>query len=222
MTLRINDIAPNFTANSTHGKFDFHDWIGGGWAVLFSHPKDFTPVCTTELGYLAGKLAEFTARDCGVVGLSIDSVSDHERWLADIEQVSGHRVEYPLIGDPELEIAKLYGMLAANDDGDAHARSALDNATVRSVFVIGPDHKIKLIMTYPMTTGRNFDELLRAIDSLQVTAAHKVATPAQWNKGDDVIVAPALSDNDATVMFGGFETVNSYLRLVPEPQAAGE
>ncbi len=217
MTLRINQTAPDFVAKTTQGTIRFHDWIGDGWAVLFSHPKDFTPVCTTELGYVAGLLPEFTRRNCKVIGLSIDAVADHERWLSDIEAVSGNRVGYPLIEDPELEIAKLYGMLPADADGFAHSRSAADNATIRSVFVIGPDLGIKLMMTYPMTTGRNFDEVLRVVDSMQLTAKHKVATPAQWQKGDDVIVVPTVSDAEAIVQFGAFETVRPYLRTVPEP-----
>lgn len=218
MSLRINDEAPNFTAETTAGTLTFHDWIGDGWAVLFSHPKDFTPVCTTELGYMAGLAGEFTKRNCKVIGISIDPVESHTKWKQDIKDVTGHAVDYPLIGDPELKVAKLYGMLPAGAGETAEGRTAADNATVRSVFVIGPDKKIKLQLTYPMTTGRNFDEILRVIDSMQLTAKHQVATPAQWKPGDDVIITPAVSDEDATKRFGNFEKVKPYLRMTKQPQ----
>ena len=218
MQLRIGDEAPNFTAQTTEGTIDFHEWIGDKWAVLFSHPKDFTPVCTTELGYLAKIMPEFDKRNTKVLGLSIDPVDDHKRWAQDIEETQGTAVNYPMIGDPELKIAKLYNMLPADEPGTSEGRTPANNATVRSVFIVGPDKKIKLMLTYPMTTGRNFDEILRALDSIQLTAKHKVATPAQWKQGDDVILTAAVSDEDATKTFGGFERVLPYLRRTKQPK----
>ncbi|MGF1445640.1 MAG: peroxiredoxin [Pikeienuella sp.] len=217
MSLRINDTAPDFTAETTEGPISFHEWIGDGYAVLFSHPKDFTPVCTTELGTMAGLKAEFAKRNAKMIGISVDPVDSHHKWKADIQTATGNAVDYPLIGDPELKVAKLYGMLPAEAGDSSEGRTPADNATVRSVFVIGPDKKIKLSLTYPMTTGRNFDEILRAIDSIQLTAAHKVATPANWKPGDDVIITPAVSDAEATEKFGGFETVLPYLRKTKQP-----
>jgi len=217
MSLRINDIAPDFTADSTEGPIAFHDWIGDGYAVLFSHPKDFTPVCTTELGYMAGLKDAFAARGAKMIGISVDPVESHTRWKADIETATGNRVDYPLIGDPELKVAKLYGMLPADAGDSAEGRTPADNATVRSVFVIGSDKRVKLILTYPMTTGRNFDEILRALDSIRLTAEHQVATPAQWRLGEDVIVTPAVSDEEAERRFGGFERVLPYLRRTKQP-----
>jgi alkyl hydroperoxide reductase subunit AhpC len=218
MTLRINDEAPNFTAESTEGTINFHDWIGDGWTILFSHPKDFTPVCTTELGYMAKLKPEFERLNVKVVGLSVDPVADHKRWAKDIEETQGLAPNYPLIGDPELEVAKLYGMLPAAANGGATARTAADNATVRNVFVIGPDKKIKLIITYPMSTGRNFDEVLRVIESLQLTAYHSVATPVNWQPGDDVIIVPSVSDEEARKKFpAGWKAPKPYLRIVPQP-----
>ena len=194
MPLRIGDDVPDFTAQTTEGSINFHEWIGGGWAVLFSHPKDFTPVCTTELGYMAGLKPEFDKRNCKVIGLSIDSVEDHDAWSKDIEETQGHAVNYPIIGDTNLEIAKLFDMIHPNASGEAKERTAADNATIRSVFIIGPDKKVKLMITYPMSTGRNFDEVLRVLDSCQLTATHQVATPANWKNGDKVIIVPAVSD----------------------------
>lgn len=218
MVLRINDIAPDFTAQTTHGEITFHDWLGDSSGMLFSHPKDFTPVCTTELGALAGLHDEFTRREVRVIGLSVDPADDHARWLADIGDVTGHVPAYPIIADTDLAVAKLYDMLPAKTDGGSEGRSAADNATVRAVFVVGPDKRIKLQLTYPMSTGRNFAELLRVIDSLQLTAGHKVATPADWQKGDDVIILPAVSDAEAGRLFpDGWETVKPYLRRVPDP-----
>lgn len=217
MSLRINDTAPDFTAETTHGTINFHDWIGDGYAVLFSHPKDFTPVCTTELGYMAGLIPEFEKRNTKIIGISVDPVESHTRWKADIETVSGNPVDYPLIGDTELKVAKAFDMLPASAGDSSEGRTPADNATVRSVFVIGPDKKVKLTLTYPMTTGRNFDEILRAIDSIQLTAKHQVATPAQWQQGEDVIVTPAVSDEDAEARFGGFERVLPYLRKTKMP-----
>ena len=217
MSLRINDTAPDFTADTTAGPISFHDWIGDGYAVLFSHPKDFTPVCTTELGYMAGLKDDFARRNCKIIGISVDPVENHNKWKADIEAVSGNKVDYPMIGDPELKVAKLYDMLPASAGDSSEGRTPADNATVRCVFVIGPDKKIKLTLTYPMTTGRNFDEILRAIDSIQLTAKHQVATPAQWQHGDDVIITPAVSDEDAEKRFGGFERVLPYLRKTKMP-----
>ncbi|WP_118133171.1 peroxiredoxin [Oceanicella sp. SM1341] len=219
MSLRINDTAPDFTADSTAGEIRFHEWIGDGYAVLFSHPKDFTPVCTTELGYMAGLREEFARREAQIIGISVDPVESHRVWKADIEAATGHAVDYPMIGDPELKVAKLFDMLPASEAGDASGRTAADNATVRSVFVIGPDKKVKLTLTYPMTTGRNFDEILRALDSIRLTAQHKVATPAQWKQGEDVIITPAVSDEEARERFGEFETVLPYLRKTKQPGA---
>jgi len=202
MSLRIGDEAPNFTAETTEGTIDFHNWIGDGWAVLFSHPKDFTPVCTTELGYMAGLKPEFDKRNCKIVGLSVDPVTNHSEWSKDIEETQGHAVNYPLIGDPELKVAKLYDMLPAGAGDTSEGRTAVDNATVRSVFVVGPDKKVKLSLTYPMSTGRNFDEVLRVLDSCQLTAKHKVATPVNWKQGEDVIIVPAVSDDEAWSVVG--------------------
>lgn len=219
MGLRINDTAPDFTAETTQGRISFHDWIGDGWAVLFSHPKNFTPVCTTELGAMAGIAPEFEKRGVKIIGISVDPVESHEKWKADIKQVTGHAVDYPLIGDRDLKVAKLYDMLPADAGDSSEGRTPADNATVRSVYVIGPDKKIKLVLTYPMTTGRNFGEILRAIDSLQLTAKHKVATPANWQNGEDVIITAAVSDEEATEKFGTFERVLPYLRRTKQPQA---
>jgi len=219
MALRINDQAPNFIAQTTQGEINFHDWIGDSWAVLFSHPKDFTPVCTTELGYVAGLEDEFAKRNTKVIGLSIDPVDNHAEWAKDIEETQGHPVKFPMIGDTDLNVAKLYNMFPADETGSAEGRTALTNATVRSVFIIGPDKNIKLMMTYPMTTGRNFNEILRVIDSMQLTAKHKVATPANWEDGNDVIIVPAVSDEEAKVKFpDGFETIKPYLRVVKQPK----
>ncbi|MDE0300341.1 MAG: peroxiredoxin [Candidatus Poribacteria bacterium] len=218
MSLRINDEAPNFTAETTQGTIDFHEWIGDGWAVLFSHPKDFTPVCTTELGYMAGLATEFARRNCKIIGLSVDPVGDHLEWSKDIEETQGHAVTYPMIGDTDLAVAKLYNMLPADEPGTSEGRTALNNATVRSVFVIGPDKTIKLMLTYPMTTGRNFDEILRVLDSMQLTANRKVATPANWEMGEDVIIVPAVSDEEAKEAYpDGWKTVKPYLRVVSQP-----
>ncbi len=219
MALRLGDDAPDFTAESTEGSIRFHDWIGSGWAILFSHPKDFTPVCTTELGYLAGLKKEFDKRNTKVLGLSIDPVSDHTRWARDIEDATGHKLNYPVVGDADLKVAKLYDMIHPNASGEAKDRTAQDNATVRSVFVIGPDKKIKLIMTYPMSSGRNFDEVLRALDSMQLTAKHKVATPVNWKQGEDVIILASIPDAEAKTIFPqGWRTVKPYLRVVPQPR----
>jgi alkyl hydroperoxide reductase subunit AhpC len=219
MSLRINDEAPNFTADTTQGKIDFHQWIGDGWAVLFSHPKDFTPVCTTELGYMAGLNPEFQKRNCKILGLSVDPVTDHTRWAKDIEETSGHSVTYPMIGDPELKVAMLYDMLPADAGTTSQGRTAANNATVRSVFVIGPDKKIKAMLTYPMSTGRNFDEVLRILDSVQLTAKHPIATPVNWKPGDEVIISPAVSNEDAQKRYpSGFRAPKPYLRYVPQPQ----
>ncbi|MGH9497527.1 MAG: peroxiredoxin [Terriglobales bacterium] len=217
--LRINDTAPDFTAETTQGKINFHEWIGDGWAILFSHPKDFTPVCTTELGYMAGLQPEFARRNCKIIGLSVDPVGNHSKWSADIEETQGHKVNYPMIGDTELKIAKLYNMLPAASGSTSEGRTAADNATVRTVFVIGPDKKIKLMLVYPMTTGRNFDEVLRVLDSMQLTARHKVATPVNWKPGDDVIIVPAVSNEEAQQKYpGGWKTVKPYLRVVKQPK----
>jgi alkyl hydroperoxide reductase subunit AhpC len=219
MALRIGDEAPNFKAETTQGPIDFHEWIGGGWAILFSHPKDFTPVCTTELGYMAGLKPKFDERNCKVIGLSIDSVDDHKRWSKDIEETQGHAVNYPMIGDSDLAVAKLYDMIHPNASGDAKARTAVDNATIRSVFIVGPDKKIKATLTYPMSTGRNFDEVLRLLDSIQLTAKHKVATPVNWKHGQDVIIVPAVSDDEAKQKFpGGWKAAKPYIRVVPQPR----
>jgi thioredoxin-dependent peroxiredoxin len=217
MSLRIGDEAPNFQAETTHGKIDFHQWIGDGWAILFSHPKDFTPVCTTELGYMARLEPEFTKRNCKVIGLSVDPVTDHQRWAKDIEETQGAAPSYPIIGDGDLNVAKLYDMIHPNATGGK--RTAADNATVRSVFVVGPDKKIKLILTYPMTTGRNFDEVLRVLDSMQLTAKHKVATPVNWKPGEDVIIAGSVSDEEAKQKYPeGWKAPRPYLRIVPQPK----
>ena len=219
MPLRINDEAPNFTAETTEGTIKFHDWVGDGWAILFSHPKDFTPVCTTELGYMAGLKDEFAKRNCKVIGLSVDGVSDHDAWSKDIENTQGHAVNYPLIGDPSLEIAKLYDMLPAEAGDSSEGRTPADNATVRTVFLVGPDKKVKLSLTYPMSTGRNFDEVLRVLDSCQLTAKHKVATPVNWKQGDDVIIVPTVSNDEAKEKFpGGWKSPLPYMRIVPQPR----
>jgi alkyl hydroperoxide reductase subunit AhpC len=218
MALRINSEAPDFVAQTTQGEIHFHEWIGNGWAVLFSHPKDFTPVCTTELGYMAGLQPEFERRNCKIIGLSVDPVDDHRAWSKDIEETQGHAVNYPLIGDPTLAVAKLYDMLPEGAGESSQGRTAVDNATVRSVFIIGPDKRIKAMLTYPMSTGRNFDEVLRLLDSCQLTAAHQVATPVNWKQGGDVIIAPAVSDEAAKAKYpGGWKTVKPYLRIVPQP-----
>jgi alkyl hydroperoxide reductase subunit AhpC len=217
MTLRINDTAPDFQAETSQGPISFHDWIGDGWAVLFSHPKNFTPVCTTELGAMAGLESEFRRRGVKIIGISVDPVHSHAQWKSDIKTATGYEVEYPLIGDRDLHVAKLYDMLPAGAGDTADGRTPADNATVRSVFVIGPDKKIKLILTYPMTTGRNFDEILRAIDSIQLTARHQVATPANWKQGEDVIITAAVSNEDAAKRFGHFDTVLPYLRKTRQP-----
>jgi len=219
MSLRINSEAPDFHAETTDGGIRFHEWIGDGWAILFSHPKDFTPVCTTELGYMARLKPEFDKRKCKVIGLSVDPVSDHKRWEKDIEETQGHAVNYPLIGDPELKVAKLYDMLPADAGSTSQGRTPVDNATVRSVFVIGPDKKVKAMLTYPMSTGRNFDEVLRLLDSCQLTAQHTVATPVNWKPGEDVIIPPSVSDEQAKAKFpGGWKTLKPYLRIVPQPK----
>ncbi len=218
MSLRINDEAPNFTAETTEGSINFHDWIGDGWAMLFSHPKDFTPVCTTELGYMAGLKVEFDRRNCKIIGLSVDPVDNHASWANDIEEVTGNAVTYPMIGDTELAVAKLYEMLPADEAGSSEGRTAVNNATVRTVFLIGPDKKIKLSLTYPMSTGRNFDEVLRVLDSCQLTANHQVATPVNWRRGDDVIIVPAISDEAAKEKYpDGWNAPKPYLRFVPDP-----
>lgn len=219
MSLRINDIAPDFTAQTTQGTIRFHEWIGDGWAVLFSHPKDFTPVCTTELGVVAGLEGEFAKRGAKVIGLSVDPVDDHGRWAADIEETQGHRVNFPMIGDPELKVAKLYDMLPADAGETSQGRTPALNATVRTVFVIGPDKRIKLTLAYPMSTGRNFDEIIRVLDSIQLTTRHKVSTPANWKDGDDVIISGAVSDEEAKKLYPqGFKTIKPYLRTVAQPK----
>jgi len=219
MSLRINDVAPDFTAPTTQGTINFHEWIGNGWAILFSHPKDFTPVCTTELGYMAKLEPEFKKRNCRIIGLSVDPVENHEKWAKDIEETQGHAVNYPMIGDENLAVAKLYNMLPAEETGTSEGRTAATNATVRSVFIIGPDKKIKLMLTYPMSTGRNFDEILRVLDSMQLTARSKVATPVNWKDGEDVIIVPSVSDDEAKTMFPeGWKTVKPYLRVVKQPR----
>ena len=218
MSLRINDVAPNFDAETTQGDLNFHEWLGDGWGVLFSHPKDFTPVCTTELGYMAGLEGEFSKRNCKIIGLSIDSVGNHDEWAKDIEETQGHAVNFPMIGDHTLAVAKLYNMLPAEEPGSSEGRTAATNATVRSVFIVGPDKTIKLMLTYPMTTGRNFDEILRVLDSMQLTAKHQVATPVNWQNGDDVIIVPSVSDEEAREKYpDGFETIKPYLRTVKQP-----
>ena len=218
MSLRINDIAPDFTAETTHGTIHFHDWIDGHWAVLFSHPKDFTPVCTTELGAVAGLEKEFAKRGAKVIGLSVDPVDSHKKWEGDIRVVTGHTVNYPMIGDPELKVAKLYDMLPADAGDSCEGRTPAHNATVRTVFVIGPDKRIKLHLAYPMTTGRNFDEILRVLDSMQLTSKHKVATPANWKQGEDVILTGAVSNEEANKLFPGYRTVKPYLRTAAQPE----
>jgi alkyl hydroperoxide reductase subunit AhpC len=216
---RINDTAPDFTAETTQGTIHFHDWIGNGWAILFSHPKDFTPVCTTELGYMAGLQPEFAKRNTKIIGLSVDPVTSHGKWAADIEETQGHKVNYPMIGDPELKIAKLYGMLPAETGHTSEGRTAADNATVRTVFVVGPDKKIKLQLSYPMSTGRNFDEILRVIDSIQLTAKHKVSTPVNWKPGDDVIISGNVSNEEAQKQYpAGWKSPKPYIRIVPQPK----
>lgn len=219
MALRINSEAPNFSAETTQGTINFHEWIGDGWAILFSHPKDFTPVCTTELGYMAKLGPEFTKRNTKVIGLSVDPVTDHQRWSKDIEETQGHAINYPLIGDPELNVAKAYDMLPENAGSTSQGRTAADNATVRSVFIIGPDKKIKAMLTYPMSSGRNFDEVLRLLDSCQLTAKHKVATPVNWKHGEDVIIVPAVSDAEAKEKYpSGWKSPKPYIRIVPQPE----
>ncbi len=218
MSLRINDVAPDFTADTTQGQIHFHEWIGNNWAVLFSHPKDFTPVCTTELGAVAGLESQFAARGAKVIGLSVDPVDSHKRWEKDIEEVTGHAVRYPVIGDPELKVAKLYDMLPGDAGESCEGRTPADNAPVRTVFVIGPDKRIKLQLSYPMSTGRNFDEILRVIDSMQLTAKHKVSTPANWKQGDDVIIGGAVSNEEADKLFPGYKTVKPYLRTAAQPK----
>ncbi len=220
MSLQINDVAPDFETDTTEGRIRFHEWIGDSWCVLFSHPKDFTPVCTTELGYMAKLKPEFDKRQTKIIGLSVDPVADHSKWAADIKETQGFAPNYPLIGDTDLRISKLYGMLAASASGDASQRKPADNQTVRNVFVIGPDKKIKLLIVYPMTTGRNFDEVLRVIDSLQLTAKHKVATPVNWKPGEDVIIAGSVSDDDAKKTYPqGWKAPKPYLRIVPQPKS---
>jgi thioredoxin-dependent peroxiredoxin len=218
MSLRINSTAPDFTADTTQGAISFHQWIGDGWAILFSHPKDFTPVCTTELGYMAGLMPQFQKRNTKIIGLSVDPVENHGKWAADIEETQGHAVTYPMIGDPDLTVAKLYDMLPEEAAGEASGRTAADNATVRSVFVIGPDKKVKAMLTYPMSTGRNFDEVLRLLDSCQLTAKHTVATPVNWKPGEDVIIPPAVSNEVAAQKYpNGWKTVKPYLRVIAQP-----
>jgi len=219
MALKLGDTAPDFEAETTEGRISFHDWVGDSWAVLFSHPRDFTPVCTTELGYMASIKPEFDRRGVKIIGLSVDPLDNHAKWARDIEETQGHALNYPLIGDSDFHVAKLYGMLPDDIEGDPTARTPADNQTVRNVFVIGPDKKVKLILIYPMTTGRNFDEVLRVVDSLQLTAKHKVATPAQWQQGDDVIIAGSVSDEDAKKTYpDGWESPRPYIRIVPQPR----
>jgi alkyl hydroperoxide reductase subunit AhpC len=217
MSIQLGETGPDFQAETTEGTISFHDWIGDSWAILFSHPKDFTPVCTTELGYLAKLKPEFDRRNVKVIGLSVDAVEDHERWAADIEATQGQAPNYPIIGDSDYKVSKLYGMLPADANGDHRARTPADNQTVRNVFVIGPDKKVKLVLVYPMTTGRNFDEVLRVIDSLQLTANHKVSTPVNWKQGDDVIIAGSVSNDEAKELFGDWEEPKPYIRVVPQP-----
>lgn len=219
MSLRINDKAPDFTAQTTHGQIQFHQWLGDHWGILFSHPKDFTPVCTTELGYMAGLSKEFERRHCKVIGLSVDTIEDHLLWQEDIEMTQGHKVTYPIIGDGDLAVAKLYNMLPAQEPGGSQGRTAANNATVRSVFIIAPDKTIRMMLTYPMTTGRNFDEILRVLDSIQLTSEFKVATPVNWHAGQDVIIVPTVTDEDARELFpSGFNTVTPYLRTTRQPK----
>ena len=217
MSLRINDLAPDFTAQTTQGTIRFHEWIGDSWAILFSHPKDFTPVCTTELGYMARIEPEFTKRNAKLIGLSVDPVDAHHKWAQDIEETQGHMPKYPMIGDSDLAVAKLYNMLPAEEPGTSEGRTAANNATVRSVFVIGPDKRIKLMLTYPMTTGRNFDEILRVVDSMQLTQKHRVATPVNWKAGEDVIITTAVSNEEADKLFPGYKTIKPYLRTTKQP-----
>jgi thioredoxin-dependent peroxiredoxin len=217
MALQLGDTAPDFEVDSTEGRIRFHDWIGASWAVLFSHPKDFTPVCTTELGYMAKIKPEFDRRGVKIIGLSVDATGDHEQWARDIEETQGQAPNYPIIGDSDFEVSKLYGMLPAETSGDPKARTPADNQTVRNVFVIGPDKTVKLILVYPMTTGRNFDEVLRVIDSLQLTAKHKVSTPVNWQEGEDVIIAGSVSDEQAKELFGEWRAPKPYIRIVPQP-----
>ncbi len=217
MGLLINETAPDFEADTTEGRIRFHEWIGGSWVILFSHPKDFTPVCTTELGYMAKLQPEFDKRNVKVIGLSVDAIDDHEAWVADIEETQGARPNYPIIGDSDFEVSTQYGMLPAGVSGDAKSRTAADNQTVRNVFVIGPDKKVKLILVYPMTTGRNFDEVLRVVDSLQLTAKHRVATPVNWKQGEDVIIAGSVSNDEARKIFGDWKEPKPYIRIVPQP-----
>ncbi|HET7855996.1 MAG TPA: peroxiredoxin [Gaiellaceae bacterium] len=218
MGLQIGDTAPDFEAETTEGRIRFHDWIGDSWAVLFSHPKDFTAICTTELGYMARIRPEFDRRNVKILGLSVDAVDDHSRWAEDIAETQGEAPNYPIIGDADFNVSKLYGMLPAETSGDPRERTPADNQTVRNVFVVGPDKTIKLILVYPMTTGRNFDEVLRVIDSLQLTATHKVATPVNWQQGEDVIIAASVSDDDAKEIFGEWDAPKPYIRVVPQPQ----
>ena len=219
MSLRINDQAPNFTAETTEGTINFHDWLGDGWAILFSHPKDYTPVCTTELGYVAKLKPEFEKRNCKVIGLSIDPVDNHAGWAKDIEETQGTKVNFPMIADTDLNVAKLYSMFPANEDESMENRTAMTNATVRTVFIIGPDKNIKLMMSYPMTTGRNFDEIMRVLESMQLTAEHKVATPVNWQNGDDVIIVPAVTEEMAKEKYpDGWKTLKPYLRVVKQPK----
>jgi alkyl hydroperoxide reductase subunit AhpC len=219
MSLRINDVAPDFTAETTQGPIQFYQWIGDGYAILFSHPKDFTPVCTTELGYMAGLQPEFAKRNTKILGLSVDPVTSHGKWALDIEETQGHKVNYPMIGDPELKVAKLYDMLPAESGKTSEGRTANDNATVRTVFIVGPDKKIKLTLSYPMSTGRNFDEILRALDSIQLTAKHKVSTPVNWKQGGDVIISGAVSNDEANKIYpNGWKSPKPYIRIVPQPK----
>ena len=218
MALQLGDTAPDFEANTTEGPIRFHEWIGDSWAVLFSHPKDFTPVCTTELGYMAAIKPEFDRRNTKIIAISVDSTGDHEEWAKDIEETQGTAPNYPIIGDDDYNVAKLYGMLAAETSGEAKGRTPADNQTVRNVFVIGPDKKIKLILVYPMSTGRNFDEVLRVLDSLQLTAKHKVSTPVNWNSGDDVIISGSVKEDEARELFGEWESPKPYIRIVPDPE----
>ena len=219
MSLRINSEAPNFTTETTQGQIDFHKWMGDGWAILFSHPKDFTPVCTTELGYMAGLQPEFAKRNTKIIGLSVDPVTNHSKWASDIEETQGNRVTYPMIGDPQLKVAKLYDMLPAEAGDSCEGRTAADNATVRTVFIVGPDKKVKMMMSYPMSSGRNFDEVLRVLDSLQLSAKHNVATPVNWRPGQDVIIPTSVSDEQAKQKYpGGFKTLKPYLRTVAQPR----
>jgi alkyl hydroperoxide reductase subunit AhpC len=219
MSLRINDVAPDFTAETTQGTINFHEWIGDGWAILFSHPKDFTPVCTTELGYMAKIEPEFAKRNTKLIGLSVDPVDNHRNWAKDIEETQGYLPKYPMIGDPDLKVSKLYNMLPAEEPGSSDGRTPVQNQTVRSVFVIGPDKKIKLMLTYPMTTGRNFDEILRVLDSMQLTLKHRVATPVNWKQGDDVIIAGSVTDDEAKKLYPeGWKAPKPYLRIVPQPK----